>query len=74
MLQVDIHGHLYVGKWQPIMATKLSKAQGVLHFLNMADVSRLLLLGLRVVQLPWPATHTNFLINPINKLNIEQSK
>ena len=56
MLQLDVHGHLYVGKWQPIMPIKLSKDHGVLHFLNMAGVSRLLLLGLRVVQLPWSAT------------------
>ena len=46
MLQVDVHGHLYVRRWQPIMAIKLSKDQGVLHLLNMADVSRLLSLGL----------------------------
>ena len=30
--------------------------------LNMADVSRLLSLGLRVVQLPWSATQTNFFL------------
>ena len=55
-VQLDVHGHLYVGKWQPIVAIKLSKDQGVLHFLNMADVSRLPLLGIRIVQLPWSAT------------------
>ena len=62
MLQLDVHGHLYVGKWQPIVAIKLSKDQGVFLFLNMADVSRLLSLGLRVVQLPWSATQTNFFL------------
>ena len=60
-----------VGKWQLIMPIKLSKDQGILHFLNMASVSRLLLLGLRVVQLPHELF---FSINPSNKLNIEQSK
>ena len=58
-------------KWQPIVPIKLSKNQGVLHFLCMADVSRLLLLGLTVVQLPHKLI---FSINPSNKLDIEKSK
>ena len=58
-------------KWQPIMIIKLSKNQGVLYFLNMVDMSRLLLLGLRVVQLPHELI---FSINPSNKLGIENSK
>ena len=43
-------------------ANKTFKRPGVLHFLNMADVSRLLSLGLRVVQLPWSATQTNLFL------------
>ena len=33
MLWVDIHGHLYDGRWQPMVAIKLSKEQEALHFL-----------------------------------------
>ena len=33
MLWVDIHGHLYDGRWQPMVAKKLSKEWRVLHFL-----------------------------------------
>ena len=51
MLKPDGHG--YLNAWQ--MATHsanktLKKTQGVLRFCNMVDVSRLLSLGLRVVQ------------------------
>ena len=72
MLQVDIHGHLYVGKWQPIMAIKLSKDQGILHFLNMADVSRLVSLGF-CIYLGQPH-QLIFLLIKDNKLNTEQSE
>ena len=33
MLWEDIHGHLHDGRWQPMVAIKLSKEWGVLHFL-----------------------------------------
>ena len=72
MLQVDIHGHLYVAKWQPIVAIKLSKDWGVLHFLNMADVSQLLSLGL-CSYLGQPHKLI-FSINQSNTCNTEQPK
>ena len=71
MLQLDVHGYLYVRQMATHSANKTFKKLGVLHFLNMADVSRLLLLGLRVVQLPHKLI---FSINPSNKLGIENSK
>ena len=37
------------GKWQPMVPIKITKNQRVLHFHNMADVSRLLSLGLRFI-------------------------
>ena len=33
MLLVDIHGPLYDGRWQFMVAIKLSKKQEALHFL-----------------------------------------
>ena len=33
MLWVDIHGPLYDGRWQPIVAIKLSKKWEALYFL-----------------------------------------
>ena len=50
MLQLDVHGYLYVWQMATHRANKIYKNQGVLHFHNMANVSRLLSLGLRDVQ------------------------
>ena len=75
MLQVDIYGHLYVGEMATHFGNKTFKRPGGLAFPqygNMADVSRLLLLG-ACSYLGQPQ-ELIFLINPNNKLNIEQSK
>ena len=50
MLQLDGHGYLYVQEMATHCANKITKNQGVLHFHNMADMSRLLSLELRDVQ------------------------
>ena len=60
MLWVNIQGHLYDARWQPMMAIKLSKEWGDLAFLHysyVADVSRSLMV--RGVQLAWSGTKIN---------------